>query len=89
MFICKNIAIVSGVVLLLSACAPANVSSNLRDSGVSSSPKETRCVSFDTGNKKETDQVLSDFDGWKTIYASEYTTANKVTTTMTMCFEKY
>jgi len=31
---------------------------------------------------------LETYDGWKMIYVSEYTTTNKVNTSIVMCFEK-
>ena len=74
--------------LLLSACAPANVSSNLRGPSGPEMSMSTRCVDFSTGNEGKVNALLKQYDGWKLVYASEYTTANKVTTAMVMCFEK-
>jgi len=48
----------------------------------------TRCVDFVTGNEEEVNAALKKYDGWKVVYASEYTTGNKATTSMVMCFEK-
>lgn len=70
------------------ACSPANVSTNLRDSSSEETSMTTRCVDFTTGNDRQMNSLLKQFDGWKLAYVSEYTTGNKFTTTMIMCFEK-
>ena len=72
--------------LLITGCAPANISSNLRNPSSDNLSMETRCINLKTGNNN--DSLLSKYDGWKVVYASEYTTANQSTTTMVMCFEK-
>jgi hypothetical protein len=72
---------------IISACAPANVSSNLRPPSSDNLAMMTRCVDFSTGTS-EVNKQLSQYDGWKVVYASEYTTGNKSTTSMVMCFEK-
>ncbi len=82
-----------GIILFLSlvflnGCAPANISSNLRHPSDSSTSMQTRCVPLTTGNKKVMSDVTEEFDGWKVVYTSEYTTANKATTAMVMCFER-
>lgn len=83
----KNILALS-VVVLLSGCAAANISSQVRQSGSDGSNMMTRCVSYATGKDDKTNAILKQFDGWKMVYTSEYTTPNKATTAATMCFEK-
>ena len=83
---------ISSIMLLIpifiTGCAPANISSNLRAPSIDNLSMKTRCVDFQTGNGNEVNAILSQYDGWKVLYASEYTTANKTTTSMVMCFEK-
>lgn len=74
--------------ILITGCAPANISSNLRAPNMDNLSMKTRCVDFKTGNGNEVNSILSQYDGWKVVYASEYTTAHKTTTSMVMCFEK-
>ncbi|WP_094751639.1 hypothetical protein [Psychromonas sp. CD1] len=77
-----------GVVLLLTGCAAANISSQVRASGSEGSNLMTRCVSYTTGDDEDTNNLLEKYDGWKMIYVSEYTTSNKTNTAAIMCFEK-
>jgi hypothetical protein len=81
------IALISAV-LTVSACAPANVSTNLRQPSGNESSMATRCVYFTTGDEEDSNKTLKKFDGWKVTYTSEYTTGHKATTAMVMCFEK-
>ncbi|MEH6357903.1 MAG: hypothetical protein V7745_02875 [Pseudomonadales bacterium] len=74
--------------LFITGCAPANISSDLRMPSVEQLSMKTRCVDFKTGNEDKVNSLLSQYDGWKVLYTSEYTTANKSTTSMVMCFEK-
>jgi len=81
------------IILLLSSivmvgCSPANISSNLREPSTVHLSMQTRCVNFDTGRDGKGNSLLSKYDGWKVVYVSEYTTPNKTTTAMIMCFEK-
>lgn len=84
----KQAVLALALAIGLSACAPANVSSNLRDSSSPESSMTTRCVDFTTGNDERVNALLRQYDGWKLAYTSEYTTGNKLTTSMIMCFEK-
>jgi hypothetical protein len=77
-----------GMVLLLTGCAAANISSQVRESGSEGSSMMTRCVEFNTGNDSTTNSKLQQYDGWKMVYISEYTTPNKVDSAAVMCFEK-
>ncbi|BBP42268.1 hypothetical protein [Thiosulfativibrio zosterae] len=83
-----SLAALFAVFASVTACAPANVSSNLRASSSQESSMATRCVDFTTGDEEEVNELLKKYDGWKVAYASEYTTSNKSTTSMVMCFEK-
>ncbi|MBV7299934.1 hypothetical protein [Enterovibrio paralichthyis] len=80
-------AIISALSLSLVACSGANVTSQIRDFDKQSSSKMIRCETFGTGSSS-TNEKLEKYDGWSMVYASEYTTENKSTTEMTMCFEK-
>ncbi|RJX72825.1 hypothetical protein DZ860_06610 [Vibrio sinensis] len=73
--------------LLLAGCSGANVTSQLRALDTNSPEKVLRCESFSTGSSS-VNETLEQYDGWAMVYASEYTTDNKTTTEMTMCFEK-
>ena len=77
-----------GVMVFVVGCAPANITSQVRPSAEPGFAKITRCVDFRTGNEQITDTILQKYDGWRMVYVSEYTTGNKVTTSMVMCFEK-
>ncbi|KAB1457841.1 hypothetical protein [Vibrio panuliri] len=71
----------------LTACSGANVTSQIRDFDATNSAKMLRCVTVETGDS-DTNEELAAYDGWSLVYASEYTTDNKSTTELTMCFEK-
>ncbi len=77
-----------GMVVLLTGCAAANISSQVRESGSEGSSMMTRCVEFSTGNEGTANSKLQKYDGWKMVYVSEYTTPNKVNSAAVMCFEK-
>ncbi|MEL0660650.1 hypothetical protein V6255_16060 [Psychromonas arctica] len=81
-------ALFASSAILITGCAPANISSNLRPSSTDETSMQTRCVDFKTGDESKTNALLSQYDGWKVAYTSEYTTTNKTTTVMVMCFEK-
>lgn len=72
----------------LAGCAGANISSQARDSGIEGSSMMTRCETLSTRSSGRLNSVLEEYDGWKLIYVSEYTTANKTATAAVMCFEK-
>ena len=74
--------------LSISGCAPAIISSHLRGPTDAETSMQTRCIDFITGKDLEVDSELSQYDGWKIVYASEYTTGNKTTTSMVIYFEK-
>ena len=76
------------VIFLLAGCSEANISSQVRESGVSGSNMLTRCANFTTGDDEDTNEVLKQYDGWKMIYVSEYTTDNMNNSESVMCFEK-
>ena len=73
--------------LTLTACSGANVTSQMRDFDNTNPAKMLRCVTVET-NDSDTNEELAAYDGWSLVYASEYTTDNKSTTELTMCFEK-
>lgn len=74
--------------ILITGCAPANVAVALRESSSDTPSMQTRCIDFKTGNDSQVNGQLKQYDGWKVAYASEYTTGNKATTSMVMCFER-
>lgn len=75
-------------VCVLAGCQGANVTSVVRESGESGSSKMLRCVSLNTSSEEAVNADLKKYDGWKMVYASEYTTANKSNTAAVVCFEK-
>ena len=75
-------------VLLITGCAPANVAVALREASDDNPSMQTRCIDFETGKDSKVNGELKQYDGWKVVYASEYTTGNKTTTSMVMCFER-
>ncbi len=81
----KNIVLLCAV-LALTGCTGANISSQFRESGNDGSNMMVRCVNVNTGVRMNS--KLEKYDGWKMIYVSEYTTANKSSTAAVMCFER-
>lgn len=73
--------------VMLTACSGANVTSQVRDFDTNHPNKMLRCTTVGTGSSN-TNEELAAYDGWTMVYASEYTTDNKSTTELTMCFEK-
>lgn len=49
---------------------------------------QLRSRTQNTGSEQAVNDDLKQYDGWKMVYASEYTTANKSNTAAVMCFEK-
>lgn len=76
------------MVVFLSGCAGANISSQVRESGTEGSNMMMRCVDLSTGNESKLNNELKQYDGWKMVYVSEYTTPNKTNSAAVMCFEK-
>ena len=77
------------IIAMLCGCAGANISSQIRESGEQGSSKMIRCIDLSTGNLAADSKTgLKQFDGWKMVYTSEYTTGNKVASAVVMCFEK-
>ncbi len=79
--------LVTIIAVMLTACSGANVTNHIRDFDATNSEKMLRCVTVETGSS-DTNEELATYDGWTMVYASEYTTDNKSTTELTMCFEK-
>lgn len=82
---------VFGLILLVTAitgCQPAIIASAIRESDRENASMETRCESLDMRDSSDLKQVLSKYDGWRMIYVSEYTTANKFGTAGLICFER-
>ncbi|MCW8331625.1 hypothetical protein MD588_22765 [Photobacterium sp. SDRW27] len=71
----------------LSGCSGANISSHIRESNDNNNMM-TRCTQFESTTDGNMNEDLEAYDGWKMIYVSEYTTTNKVNTSIVMCFEK-
>ncbi|MGF1733188.1 hypothetical protein [Photobacterium kasasachensis] len=80
-FLCLIVAVV------LSGCTGANISSHIRESSGENNMM-TRCTQFESITDGNMNEDLEMYDGWKMIYVSEYTTTNKVNTSIVMCFEK-
>jgi hypothetical protein len=81
------IAIVASCILI-SGCAPANITAVNWPSGTNGENIQTRCERVDMRNQSEMEEVFSRYDGWKLVYLSEYTTENKVGTDAAVCFER-
>ena len=47
-----------------------------------------RCLEMSTGSESVMNKDLEQYDGWKMVYVSEYTTENKSSSAAVMCFEK-
>ncbi len=78
-----------GVFLLtvITGCAPANIQSAMRASDTNSNMM-TRCVEVDMRDNSAMEKLFKQYDGWRLIYISEYTTQNKIGTSGSVCFEK-
>ncbi|ROV62187.1 hypothetical protein EGH82_02180 [Vibrio ponticus] len=83
----KKALFAASTLLTLTACSGANVTSQMRAFDADNASKMLRCVTVET-NDSDTNEELAAYDGWSLVYASEYTTDNKSTTELTMCFEK-
>jgi len=79
--------LIASVTIMLTACSGANVSNQVRDFDTTNAEKMMRCTTFTTGSS-DANEELEAYDGWTMTYTSEYTTDNKSTTDMTVCFEK-
>lgn len=73
--------------LMLSACAPANIQSQIRSADTNTNMM-TRCEEVDMRSTKEMNELFARYDGWRVFYVSEYTTGNKIGTSGSVCFEK-
>ena len=73
--------------IVISGCSAANVRSEMRMSSENSN-METRCVRLDMRSQSDMDTLLKKYDGWRVFYISEYTTANKLGTDSSVCFER-
>ncbi|MDP1784939.1 MAG: hypothetical protein Q8K81_05890 [Sulfuricurvum sp.] len=76
-----------GVAALFTACAPANIQSQIRNSDVNSNMM-TRCEEVDMRSNSAMNELFQKYDGWRMVYISEYTTGNKIGTSGSVCFEK-
>ncbi|WP_067521448.1 hypothetical protein [Endozoicomonas ascidiicola] len=79
--------IVLSMITLLTGCAGANISSQIR-SGSPDAAMMTRCTTFSTGSTDNINEEIAQYDGWNMVYMSEYTTENKTSSEAVMCFEK-
>lgn len=73
--------------ILFTACAPANIQSQIRNSDTNSNMM-TRCAEVDMHSNSEMKALFEKYDGWRVFYISEYTTGNKIGTSASVCFEK-
>ena len=71
----------------ITGCAPANIASQMRAHSENTN-MTTRCVEVDMRSQSEMDEVFKQYDGWRVLYISEYTTGNKIGTSGSVCFEK-
>ncbi|KHL68501.1 hypothetical protein [Pseudomonas flexibilis] len=83
----KQLLLLSLSSVLLAGCAPANITSAKWDTN-NGANVTTRCEQVDMRSKKEMDKTFAKYDGWKLVYVSEYTTANRFGTDGVACFEK-
>lgn len=74
--------------VVLMGCQPATISAMMRGSDANAPAMETRCVPCDMRDGHEMKNALSKFDGWRLIYLSEFTTANRIGTSGMACFER-
>ncbi len=81
-------ALMSLSMVMVCGCAPANIASVMRDSDVNNQYMETRCVATDMRDKAEMDRAFAQYDGWRMVYLSEYTTGNRFGTVGAVCFER-
>lgn len=84
----KVVAIAMLSAVLLYGCAPANITAVKWDTGEKAANVQTRCERVDMREPTEMKELFSKYDGWKMIYLSEYTTANKIGTDAAVCFER-
>ena len=75
------------LVAILSACQPAIIESQLRETDMNAR-MVTRCVEIDMRDNAEMAAIMKQYDGWRMIYISEYTTGNRIGTDAAVCFEK-
>ncbi len=74
--------------IMVSGCAPANIASVMRGSDGNNQYMETRCVTTDMRDKADMDRAFAQYDGWRMVYLSEYTTGNRFGTVGAACFER-
>ena len=74
--------------LVLCGCQPANITAVKWDSGEKGVNVKTQCAQVDMRNADEMKKLFSQYDGWKMIYLSEYTTGHKIGTDAAVCFEQ-
>ena len=74
--------------VILAGCMPANITAAKWDTGVNGDNIQTRCERVDMRDNSEMATLFSKYDGWKIIYISEYTTANKIGTDAAVCFQR-
>jgi len=77
----------ASVATFFTACAPANIQAQIRNSDVNSNMM-TRCEEVDMRSNAEMDKLFKKYDGWRMVYISEYTTDHKIGTSASVCFEK-
>ncbi|WP_295054969.1 hypothetical protein [Sulfuricurvum sp.] len=81
------LGVLSASAILFTACAPANIQAQIRNSDVNSNMM-TRCEEVDMRSTSDMTKLFQKYDGWRMIYISEYTTGNKIGTSGSVCFEK-
>lgn len=84
----KTFILLLFICAVLAGCAPANITASKWDSGLSGATVQTRCEEVDMRVNSDMENVFSKYDGWKLIYVSEFTTANRFGSVGTACFER-
>jgi uncharacterized protein (UPF0254 family) len=82
-----SVGVLIGMATLFTACAPANIQAQIRNSDVNSNMM-TRCEEVDMRSNSDMEKMFKKYDGWRMVYISEYTTGNKIGTSGSVCFEK-
>ena len=75
-----------GIASIFTGCQPANIQAQMR--APEATAMQTKCIELDMRDNDEMADVMTQYDGWRVFYISEYTTSNKVGTSGTICFEK-
>lgn len=84
----KSVLISMLLLAMVTGCEPAIISSAIRSSDSMVPYMETRCEPLDMRDSAELKRVLSNYDGWRMVYVSEYTTGNRFGVAGVICLER-